>query len=627
MKYEIKKTNYEIEFLRAISVLFVLLFHFGFKGFDAGFIGVDIFFVISGYLITSIIYKDKNLSLIKFYERRLKRLLPIILFTSLLTLSIGIFILSPIHFERLIGSSLTSILGISNFFFFNEAGYFDHEKLFKPLLHTWSLSVEIQFYLLWPFIIILIKKKFKNIAIFFISTILILSLIASTIYSPRSTSFFYFTGFRIYEFAFGSLLFFVTFNNNQKKNTSLFYAGIFVIFFSLFYFNSTFNFPGFYAVLPCIGAFLIIYSNFSSNNKNSIIASSIIRFLGSRSYTIYMLHWPILIFYSYEMMNKVNIYEKILLLIFILIISNIIYIYFEAPFRSKNKNKENNIKLLLLFIFSFSLILVTKVYFDHKEKNFSKNKFYNNEIIQKSINGMKLRNDLEAKIRTKQNDDQIYQTNDNRKKILVLGNSHAFDFFFALRNIESYQSKYNFFYYDFDYLYCFKEKSINDKIVNYINYQIFNRKNSCQIVFNETNFKFLNDLDYLILASRWSEKTDFEALINYFKTFKQNLLLVGNSQKFYDVPTLYFKKGSEVNSFAINYNNNIEFINEKILLAIKDSDISFFDKSKLNCNTKCVILDQNNLVYSDKDHWSFEGIKYFSNKLEKNNLEKYFQKN
>ena len=217
MKYEIKKTNYEIEFLRAISVLFVLLFHFGFKGFDAGFIGVDIFFVISGYLITSIIYKDKNLSLIKFYERRLKRLLPIILLTSLLTLFIGIFILSPIHFERLINSSLTSILGISNFFFFNEAGYFDHEKLFKPLLHTWSLSVEIQFYLLWPFIIILIKKKFKNIAIFFISTILILSLFASTIYSPRSTSFFYFTGFRIYEFAFGALLFFATFNNNQKK--------------------------------------------------------------------------------------------------------------------------------------------------------------------------------------------------------------------------------------------------------------------------------------------------------------------------------------------------------------------------------------------------------------------------
>ena len=375
MKYEIKKFNYEIEFLRAISVLFVLLFHFGFKGFDAGFIGVDIFFVISGYLITSIIYEDKNLSLMKFYGKRIKRLLPIILFTSIFTLIIGIFILSPIHFERLITSSLTAILGISNLLFFGEAGYFDHEKLFKPLLHTWSLSVEIQFYLIWPFVIILIKKKFNTHFIFLISTILILSLVVSTMYTPRSASFFYFTGFRFYEFTFGSLLFFVTLNHDLKKNIFLFFTGIFIIFFSVFYFNSTFSFPGFYSVLPCVGAFLVIYSNFSNNSKNSIIASPIIRFLGSRSYTIYMLHWPILIFYSYEMMNKVNIYEKILLLIFILIISNIVYIYFETPFRSKTKNKENNIKLSLFFIFSFLLILIIKIYFLYNENNFSKKNF------------------------------------------------------------------------------------------------------------------------------------------------------------------------------------------------------------------------------------------------------------
>ena len=268
-----------------------------------------------------------------------------------------------------------------------------------------------------------------------------------------------------------------------------------------------------------------------------------------------------------------------------------------------------------------------KIYFESSEKKFLGSKFYNNEILSKSFKGSDLRNDLEAKIRMKQNNHQIYKITDNKKKILVLGDSHAFDFFFALKNIESYQTKYNFFYYDFDYLYCFKDKLISDNIVDYINYQILNRKKSCQIVLNKSDFEFLNDVDYLILASRWSEKTNFKALIDYFKIFNQNLLLIGNSQKFYDVPTLYFKKGDEANSFAVNYNGNIKFINKKILQAIKNSDVSFFDKSKLNCNNKCIVLDQKNLIYSDKDHWSFEGIKFFSKKIENNNFEKYFQKN
>ena len=120
----LKNKNYEIEFLRAVSVLFVVFFHFNLFNLDGGFVGVDIFFVISGYLITSIILQERNFDLYKFYLKRLRRLLPIILFTVLISIVVGLFILSPIHLNRLITSSLFSIFGTSKFFFFFRSWIF-----------------------------------------------------------------------------------------------------------------------------------------------------------------------------------------------------------------------------------------------------------------------------------------------------------------------------------------------------------------------------------------------------------------------------------------------------------------------------------------------------------------------
>ena len=128
-----------------------------------GICGVDVFFVISGYLITSIILREKKFNFKIFYLKRIRRLFPIILLVAFSSVLLGIFIFSPIHFERLTQSSTSSIFGVSNYFFFKEQGYFDHEKLFKPLLHTWSLSVELQFYLIWPIALVIAKKFLKTV--------------------------------------------------------------------------------------------------------------------------------------------------------------------------------------------------------------------------------------------------------------------------------------------------------------------------------------------------------------------------------------------------------------------------------------------------------------------------------
>ncbi len=617
---QISNTNHEIEFLRAISVLFVIFFHFELLGFKGGFVGVDIFFVISGYLITSIILKNENFNLLDFYLRRIRRLLPIILLVCLICLIVSFFVFSPIHFNRLLNSSLFTILGISNFFFFSEAGYFDHEKLFKPLLHTWSLSIELQFYLIWPVIFLLYKKFFKFHIFYLLCVIFFFSILLSILYSSRTDSFFYFTGFRIYEFAIGSILYFIITKDKVNKSIPIFFIfGLIMILISVFLYDSSFKFPGIYALVPCLGSALIIYSRFSLNNYfGKYIKLKIIKLLGSTSYTIYMLHWPFLIFYSYHKMSSISIFEKIIIIFIVLISSFFIFKYFEQPFRFYKKGKSINLNQLILkfLIFIIFIIFSLKFLIDKRENYLFNKSFYENQIITTVMEGVEKRNIEENKIFLKHKNQNVYfNNNNNKKRIMLLGNSHAFDFYMALNSIDELKTLYDIDYIDFEYLHCFKIKKINDKILDYVNYEILKRKNSCEIVFNQQDFKILNKVENLILGSRWPLNTDFNALIDFFDKFNLNIIIVGNGHKFYDVPTLYFKRGNKINLYAQNFNHEIEKLNNRIKNITKNKNIKFFDKSLLNCNPNCVVFDNNTLLYSDKDHWSYKGANYFGNKI------------
>ena len=144
----------DIDGLRAVAVLTVLFFHFGIKGFEGGFVGVDVFFVISGYLITKIILGEIDagtFTYLKFYTRRSRRLIPALFATIAATYLAGFFLFYAQDFAQLSVSTISAILAVSNIFFWLQADYFDTDAVLKPLLHTWSLSVEFQFYLVWPF--------------------------------------------------------------------------------------------------------------------------------------------------------------------------------------------------------------------------------------------------------------------------------------------------------------------------------------------------------------------------------------------------------------------------------------------------------------------------------------------
>lgn len=621
---KIKNFSYEIEFLRAISILLVLLFHFELFSFSGGFIGVDVFFVISGYLITSIVINKDEFNIINFYLKRLRRLFPIILLVTILTIFFGLIILSPLHFERLTKSSSSAIFGLSNFFFFSEKGYFDYEKLFKPLLHTWSLSVELQFYLIWPLIIIFFKKFFYKSVLLSIFLLFIFTLILSTIYSFRSESFFYFTGFRFYEFMIGALIVFWNKKFSKKFSNILFLLGLILIISSSLIFDSNYNFPGFFALIPALGAAFIILTGSSANKFYFLIKNRFSILLGKISYTIYMTHWPILILYKYQKIDDLIFFEKITIIFIIFVISLFLHKKFEEPFRNNvsNKNYIKNLYLLILFIFTITLIFISNSYIKSENNYFNKKFINENESIKKIFIGREIKSKIEKKLLEKNVKSLYFNSPDQYQKIIVIGDSHAFDFYLALNNIENYNKYYQFDYIIFDYLYCFKVKTKKDEVIEYFNYKILKRKNSCQLVFNSFDLNILKDADSIIIANRWPENIDYESLINFFKNLNKKIILVGNGQQFYDIPTLFYKKKEKINLFLKNVNEKLEIQNDQIKNVTKKNNIKYFDKSRLNCNPKCIAYENKILLYSDKDHWAYYGLDFFSKKIYESNLSK-----
>jgi peptidoglycan/LPS O-acetylase OafA/YrhL len=294
----------EIDGLRALAVLSVLLFHCGFGGFSGGFVGVDVFFVISGYLITKNISQQMNaetFSFRSFYLARLKRLFPALLTTVVATLAFGSLLFSPIHLAKLAQSAIWSIVGMSNFYFWGQAGYWDLESSLKPLLHIWSLSVEEQFYLLWPLLLLLASRLSKGAAI----TLLTISGIASSFSadffrSSDPSGVFYLMPFRAFEFAIGASVILLEENFPQRSPWLEVSAigGLMLIGWAVFIFTEATKFPIYGAVYPCVGTALLIHAGRYPlvsrlwNNRPAI-------WTGRISYSLYLVHWPIIIFYQY----------------------------------------------------------------------------------------------------------------------------------------------------------------------------------------------------------------------------------------------------------------------------------------------------------------------------------------
>lgn len=285
-----------INALRALAVLSVVLFHFKIQGFDGGFAGVDVFFVISGFLMTGIIFtglQQQKFSLLGFYASRARRIIPALLTLCVALLIFGYVYLPLDDFRESIRTIKSSLLFSSNFLFAKDGNYFDAPLHENWLLHTWSLSVEWQFYMLYPVLIMgfykyLGAEKTRR-------ALLVLALIsfgASVVLSQTKPIFaFYMLPARAWEMIAGGLVFLFPLRLSQRNGSLCEGLGLFAIFISVLCFSEDDLWPGYLALLPVLGTMLVIYGN----TQSLFSRSRVLQFIGSISYSVYLWHWPLVV--------------------------------------------------------------------------------------------------------------------------------------------------------------------------------------------------------------------------------------------------------------------------------------------------------------------------------------------
>lgn len=363
----------EINGLRALAVIPVILFHAGFVIFEKGFIGVDIFFVISGYLITTIIIKDlvkKNFSIKFFFERRARRILPALYFVMFISIPFAWILLSRNELSSYLKSLTAVTFFISNFFFWNETPYFASEADFKPLLHTWSLSIEEQFYIIFPFLLIFIYKLNKNLLIYLLEIIFIFSFLLCFLGLTKAPNAnFYFTITRVWELCIGGivayLIIYKRFFFSKLSNNILSFFGLIIVIYSLFFYNfNSIQIPT--AFFPVIGTALIILFTNKDTLVGKFLSIKIFVSIGIISYSLYLWHYPIFAF-AKNYLNEINLQIKFLIILLSFLLSIFSYKFIEKPFRNKNfislKPFIKIITCLTLFFLFFSLLT-----FNHFQK-------------------------------------------------------------------------------------------------------------------------------------------------------------------------------------------------------------------------------------------------------------------
>lgn len=291
----------DIDGLRAVAVLPVVLYHSGLTVFSGGFVGVDIFFVISGYLITNIIWteiRSSDFSILRFYERRARRILPALFVVILATLVAGSIWSLPQQLAGIGASSAAAVLSVSNFYFWSQSGYFSPHAEMLPLLHTWSLGVEEQFYLIFPLGMVLLHRLKLNPPM--VIAVAIAPLFAVGVYLSYTMPAvsFYLLPARAWELLIGAVLALgiVPKVHNRSLREAMGIGGLSIIGLAIFMIDPQMRFPGFVALAPCIGAAALIHSGHVPTVASRLLSVRPMVFVGLISYSLYLWHWPLLAF-------------------------------------------------------------------------------------------------------------------------------------------------------------------------------------------------------------------------------------------------------------------------------------------------------------------------------------------
>ena len=335
------RMNYrpDIDGLRALAVVPVVLFHAGLVGFSGGYVGVDVFFVISGYLITRLIHDEMSagrFSVARFYERRIRRIFPALFAVLAASTVAAAFWFMPIDFDAFSDSLAGAALSVSNFVFWREAGYFAGPSDLKPLLHTWSLGVEEQFYVVFPLVLLALHRYARR----FLPAVLAAVVVASFALSVWGTrhhtgAAFYLLPFRAWELGLGALLAVGVVPALKRRVAAelLAMAGLLLILVPVFTYTPETRFPGWAALPPTLGAALLIYAAPQAASIGGMLRLRPLVFIGLLSYSLYLWHWPLIVFTRYRMPADLDFATSCTLVSASVVAAYASWRWIEQPFR------------------------------------------------------------------------------------------------------------------------------------------------------------------------------------------------------------------------------------------------------------------------------------------------------
>jgi peptidoglycan/LPS O-acetylase OafA/YrhL len=344
----------DVDGLRAVAVLPVIFFHAGVDLFSGGFVGVDVFFVVSGYLITSIILTEiraGTFTYLGFYERRVRRIFPALFLMTGVSLPLGLFVLVPEHLEDFGQSVIAAALFVSNFFFYLEDGYFEGPADLHPLLHTWSLAVEEQFYLLVPLLLmLLVRRRLPVVGVLLLLAGLSFGFSVWQLERNPSAAF-YLLPARFWELMLGAALAAAALPAFRSRalaavGTAI---GLAAIAAAVLLFDEATKFPGAAALLPCLGTALVIHAGRTANPLSALLGSEPLRRVGLLSYSLYLWHFPLMVFTRHLIIRPFTGTEIAGLVMLTFILAALSWRYVEQPFRARSSAGEPFVQRRALF--------------------------------------------------------------------------------------------------------------------------------------------------------------------------------------------------------------------------------------------------------------------------------------
>lgn len=659
----------EIDGLRAIAVIPVIFYHAGYPFFGGGYLGVDIFFVISGYLISYIILdqlKKNKFSILNFWKRRAKRILPALLSVIIFTSLLSYFFIPGNEIKVFTNSIVSSLFFFSNFFFQFNTGYFDFAAEYQPLIHTWSLSIEEQFYILFPIFLLLFYKNNYKLILFLI---LILSLLFAQWGGNLKLSYpfvedkllFYNKGFfndfmfpfsRVWELILGFFASIILikkkkiFLNNKLLIESICFISLGLIFFSICNFDKYSPYPSFYTLVPCLSTFFLIIFLNNSIFLIKLLSNQILVKIGLISYSLYLFHFPIFSLLKFNLYHFNDSYVLDFIIFFLVIIISILnYKFIETPFRKKINFKTT----LKGFFVAYSLLLIfsSVSFFTNGFEN--RAKFKLSDDLNNSFNYSKVGQKCFDINKVHITEEFCFIGSQEKASFFVLGDSHVIPFYSFFEN---YFYNNNSSGYFSGYSGCIPLLGVHsiraDQKV----------RNCYELNLKVKEFIKNKNIKNLVLISRWTYYTDggyqgnlFSHIGKYQETSpnkfnSRDAFVVGlkktldeysnlgvnvivlnqvpqqkiNPKFFYylinskeektlkQIDDLSLKR-DEHNKYQYYVKNSFDKINNNY------SNFHFLDFTDKYCEKNCVFGNLNKSYYSDDNHPSEDGVKFIEGVL------------